>query len=302
MSNPVRLTVGKSDNKVIQQSPAPNFVGKYSKVDFDLKYLRDVKKHYKVGYLLTGGYYGAGASNLKIEKSQGTGKYKAAIMHLLPSDLSGLINTCPMASEGCKATCLNKAGHGERPAVQEGRYRRTRWLQEYPQAFLAWLSHEITKFKEVCLKEGMKPAIRLNGTSDMAWERISPWLFTDHPEVQFYDYTKIHTRFKDDVDTNFGLPANYKLTLSRSEDNETQALDHLWRGGTVAVVYKVDKKHYIPNKWHDFNVIDGDKHDFRFMDPAYSVVGLKAKGRAQKDTTGFVLRVPIPGESLAVAA
>ena len=39
--------------------------------------------------------------------------------------------------------------------------------------------------------------------------------------------------------------------------------------------------------------IDGDAHDLRFLDPASAIVYLKAKGRAKKDTSGFVLdRLP----------
>jgi hypothetical protein len=37
-------------------------------------------------------------------------------------------------------------------------------------------------------------------------------------------------------------------------------------------------------------VIDGDKHDARFLDQAGTIVGLKAKGQAKKDTTGFTVR------------
>jgi hypothetical protein len=35
-------------------------------------------------------------------------------------------------------------------------------------------------------------------------------------------------------------------------------------------------------------VINGDESDLRFLDPKGVIVGLKAKGKAKKDTTGFV--------------
>ena len=36
-------------------------------------------------------------------------------------------------------------------------------------------------------------------------------------------------------------------------------------------------------------VVNGDESDLRFLDPRNSIVGLKAKGKAKKDTTGFVV-------------
>jgi hypothetical protein len=36
--------------------------------------------------------------------------------------------------------------------------------------------------------------------------------------------------------------------------------------------------------------VDGDANDLRFLDPAGSMVWLKAKGKARADTTGFVIR------------
>jgi hypothetical protein len=38
-------------------------------------------------------------------------------------------------------------------------------------------------------------------------------------------------------------------------------------------------------------VIDGDTHDMRFLDEPNSVVGLKAKGKARQDKSGFVINV-----------
>ena len=38
-------------------------------------------------------------------------------------------------------------------------------------------------------------------------------------------------------------------------------------------------------------VINADDTDLRFLDPKGTIAGLKAKGRAKKDTSGFVRRV-----------
>ena len=55
----------------------------------------------------------------------------------------------------------------------------------------------------------------------------------------------------------------------------------------IAAVFNGD----LPDTWLDLEVIDGDIHDLRFLDPSPVIVGLKAKGRAKKDTSGFVLNV-----------
>jgi len=47
----------------------------------------------------------------------------------------------------------------------------------------------------------------------------------------------------------------------------------------------------MPNTYAGAPVVDGDASDLRFLDPDGVVVGLKAKGDAKKDTSGFVKRV-----------
>ena len=48
----------------------------------------------------------------------------------------------------------------------------------------------------------------------------------------------------------------------------------------------------LPKTWNGFQVIDGDKHDARFLDEPGTVVGLLAKGRpAKTDDRGFVVRI-----------
>jgi hypothetical protein len=45
----------------------------------------------------------------------------------------------------------------------------------------------------------------------------------------------------------------------------------------------------IPDSWEGFPTLDGDKNDLRFLDQKNSVVALKAKGKAKKDASGFVV-------------
>lgn len=55
----------------------------------------------------------------------------------------------------------------------------------------------------------------------------------------------------------------------------------------VAVVFK-DK---LPSKWMSRRVIDGDKHDLRFLDPKGVIVGLVAKGLGRKVTENSFIKV-----------
>jgi hypothetical protein len=44
-----------------------------------------------------------------------------------------------------------------------------------------------------------------------------------------------------------------------------------------------------PKTFLGLKVIDGDTHDMRFLDEDNVVVGLKAKGKAKTDYSGFVI-------------
>ena len=162
-------------------------------------------------------------ANPKIQKGTKLG-YLSFILHLAPADLSGK-ETCPKRTAGCTAACLNTAGRGgmfkrgeTTNAIQEARKRKTLFFFEERNGFMEWLVKDIELAIKQSAKKGMVPVIRLNGTSDIAWEKIrfGEWrnIFEAFPNVQFYDYTKIPGR------TNNKLPTNYHLTFSRSATND----------------------------------------------------------------------------------
>jgi hypothetical protein len=93
------------------------------------------------------------------------------------------------------------------------------------------------------------------------------------PMVQFYDYTKIPNRRN--------VPSNYHLTFSRSETNQQHVAMTQYN---VAVVFDT-----LPATYLGRTVIDGTETDLRFLDPNNVVVGLKANGKAKKDTSGFTV-------------
>lgn len=221
--------------------------------------------------------------------------YLTAIMYMTPFKSFGA-NLCPMAeTAGCIEGCLNTAGRGAMNSVQKGRARKTKWYVKDRAGFMAQLHKDLTRFQNYCDKRDIKPCVRLNGTSDIRWETIlidGQSIFDHFPAIQFYDYTKIANRKVDHI-------SNYDLTFSYSEANPAYAKQvniALERGLNIAVVFR--KKESIPKTFLNLPTIDGDKNDMRFLDPKQTVVALYAKGKARKDTSGFV----IDTQALEVAA
>ena len=149
--------------------------------------------------------------------------------------------------------------------------------------FLIQLTVDIKAAVRQAAKLGLTPVVRLNGTSDLSWEKYEVAygknIFELFPYIQFYDYTKVLGR------KVAHLP-NYHLTFSAADGNDADVARALAQGMNVAMVF--DK---VPESYMGKPVHDADEHDLRFLDPKGSIAGLKAKGRAKKDTSGFVRRV-----------
>ena len=218
--------------------------------------------------------------NTKTVKGEAMG-YMTFIMHLAPSTLSGY-NTCPMASKGCAAACLNTAGRGRFTATQEARIRKTRWFFEDRATFMAQLVKDIQAAIRKAERETMIPVFRLNGTSDIRWENVPVGgrrnIMEMFPSQTFYDYTKLQNRVN--------LPSNYHLTFSRSEENYTAVDTMMAQGYNTAIVFDS-----LPAVYNGYKVIDGTETDLRFLDPKNVIVGLLAKGKAKKDLSGFTVQI-----------
>ena len=217
-------------------------------------------------------------TNAKTKKGQKKG-YLTGILYLTPADLSGR-NVCPHASAGCKAACLYSAGRGAFDNVKSARLRKTLAFFKDKNSFVADLKADIASLVKKAEKAGMSPCVRLNGTSDIPWHNMG--IMEEFPEVPFYDYTPNKTRMIDYLDGK--LPKNYSLTFSRKEDNESACDEVMARGGNVAAVFK-----NTPETWKGKRTFNGDDSDLRFLDPRGVIVALKAKGKAKKDTSGFVI-------------
>lgn len=227
---------------------------------------------------------GADAKTIKGEKLG----YLTGIQYLAPSNSSGVINTCKSASKGCRAVCLFTAGRaGVFKMINEARIRKTKMFVENFKNYFSTLVEDITALVKKSNNDNMIPCIRLNGTSDIAWETITDngknimEMFSD---IQFYDYCKDFSRMMDYLSGKF--PTNYHLTFSRSENNDDKVAMVLANGGNVAVVF--DKE--LPSNYLGYPVVNGDISDLRFLDGKNVVVGLKSKGKARNDDSGFVVK------------
>ena len=221
--------------------------------------------------------------------------FNTYILHLAPASLSGF-NTCPKATEGCKAACLNTAGRGgmfkkgaTTNTIQEARIRKTQFFFEERAGFMEWLVADIKLAIKQSAKKGLIPVFRLNGTSDLSWEKYEVIrdgklyrnIFTAFPDVQFYDYTKVLGRKISDI-------KNYHLTFSAADGNDADVMKAIQQDYNVATVFGIKKTLPMPESYNGLPVFNGDESDLRFLDPKGVVVGLYAKGKAKKDTSGFV--------------
>lgn len=236
---------------------------------------------YGFGFLLS---FNADAKSQKSVEKFGD-KWLPLVMYLAPGRMSG-IELCPDRTPECYKTCIFTTGRGMMSPVWTARLNRAKLFANNTPVFMDRLVRELEWWNSKARKQGKRLCVRLNGTSDIAWEQVAPELFRMFSDVQFYDYTKTTDRmFKK-------LPDNYYLCLSRSEKNDEKVYEVVSNtDGNVAVVLNVKKDQPLPETMtlkDKFGmsvirpVIDGDLHDLRFMDPPDVFVGLRAKGKLQK--------------------
>jgi hypothetical protein len=232
--------------------------------------------------------------NPKVLKGMKQG-YMTYILHLAPANLSGY-ETCPKRTAGCTAACLNTAGRGgmfkkgeNTNIIQQARIRKTKMFFENRAQFMTDLVKDIELAVKQAAKKDLIPVFRLNGTSDLSFEKYEVVrngvlyrnIFAAFPETQFYDYTKVLGRKVNEV-------KNYQLTFSAADGNDADVVKAIAQGYNIATVFGIKKTLPMPDTYMGLPVFNGDESDLRFLDPKGVVVGLYAKGKAKKDESGFV--------------
>ena len=236
----------------------------------------------------------APVGNPKVAKGLAS-NYATYILHLAPANLSGY-EVCAKRTIGCTDACLNLAGRGgmfkrgeSTNVIQQARIRKTKLFFEDRAQFMQLLVADIELAIKQSVKKGFTPVFRLNGTSDIAWEKYSVVrngvsfmnIFHAFSDCIFYDYTKILGR-------KINLVSNYSLTFSAADGNDADVTKAIAQGYNVATVFGIKKGSVMPESFFGMPVFNGDDSDLRFLDPKGVVVGLYAKGKAKADTTGFV--------------
>lgn len=245
-------------------------------------------------------------TNPKVLKNDKVLDIPTAVLHLLPK----YRGTCPFAAS-CAKLCLHSAGN---PAYmrnkQTARKNRTDMFMTDRDAFMELLLIELVQFASkhhLSLQLGA----RLNGTSDIRWERESINVTLETSEYlsyrygfyveprryrnmmycfwynrgigcqeslyQFYDYTKRPDRLWDVCKID-----GYHLTMSQGSSADTfrVALDH---GFNLAAAFNIKKNAPLPETVSlnnmKFKVIDGDVTDYRPQDESQGthIVGLRLK-------------------------
>ena len=232
----------------------------------------------------------------KAVKAQGYG-YLNAIHYMAPADVAGVGDLCPSRTPGCTAACLGwysgqasmVAHDADINSVRQSRMDKARRFMKDRAAYMRDVVRSIELAERKAARMGLALCVRMNGSTDISWEGIACErdgvryrnLMDAFPHIQFVDYTKIASRMRR------ALPTNYHLTLSRTERNDATVADVVRAGGNAAVVF--DR---VPAEWQGLRVIDCDAHDLRHLDPRGVIVGLTPKVRkAKRDTSGFIVRL-----------
>ena len=218
-------------------------------------------------------------SNTKIRKTQK--EYNPFDRPLRMSSLSLYPNDeiCPGSLLAlCQEACLRSAGYGKFKNVREGRQKKTDLWLTNPNLFLELFANQLKNFQKLCDKDNLQAVHRPNTISDIEWERYGiPQLF---PRMFFYDYTKRPFRLT-------RVPENYRLMFSFSgvPGYKNQVKAALKTDAPISVVFNGP----FPKEFLGRKVIDGDRSDLINLYAGKKIIGLKAKGDAKKDKTGFVI-------------
>lgn len=223
-----------------------------------------------------------GSSSAKTIKGEKIG-YLTSICYLVPDE-----KLCPFAqSAGCFDSCLKSAGRGAFDKTQLARAKKTAFFKENQRAFMLSMAADIWSHARRAKKLGLTPLVRPNGTSDIPFENIlidSRTIFHMFAEVQFYDYTKHPSR-----NLTGKTAGNYDLTYSFSAITPKPiSIKGLTNRHNLRAAVVFQHQADIPAEFRGWQVVDGDNTDVRHLEPTGVVVALYAKGKAKRDTGGFV--------------
>ena len=250
---------------------------------------------------------------------------KTFILHLAPSKQSGIINVCPSALN-CAKLCLHHSGNKlYYPTKVKSRINKTIAFNDSQNDFMNILILNIIRnFRK---NENQLTAFRLNGTSDILFENIQIYIsvglsdfiynkfsfninsgyysnifeiFKHEKNIIMYDYTKNKREYQ-----NLLNEFNYHLTFSFDGESNKINIDRCYEAMeqniNIASVINYKKRDILPTKFYskifdiNFDCIDGDNDDMRFLDAKNKLVLLRFKKPIgikynKKDIEKFTIR------------
>lgn len=238
-----------------------------------------------------------GSSNEKqVKEADGL---RAAIIYMAPAGLAGdalkrNVATCTDHTDGCANVCLNLAGKGTFATVKAARMGKAILFLQHRKLYLQKMKHEVARLVRLAERDNLQPVLRANGTSDIPYECVAPWLYTNEDgtptALQGYEYTKNRRRYMSYLNgktlSGKPFPSNLHLTYSRDERTTASTIHEILSlGGSVAAVFRNE----LPSKWLGHVVSDATANDWRWRDKPGQIQGLIALGPAIRDTSGFVI-------------
>lgn len=184
-------------------------------------------------------------------------------------------NVCRSSTRGCRAACLHTSGRLAMAEIAKLArtvlFSMTHLTDGDYSAFWRLADAEITRNKARVAAKGKTLVVRVNGTSDV---EIPGWILRKHHDVIFSDYTK-----HEDVKLSWSLrhPNQYRVFSATENTPISQIRTLLEAGHNVVVPFDIVPKGEMITSWHGMPVIDGDKHDLRFLDEPGNIVGLRYK-------------------------
>jgi hypothetical protein len=227
----------------------------------------------------------------------------------LPTDALGAavlaaflnVDACVHATDGCRAACLNRSGHGQFDATIAGRAYRAAFLLAAPLHFVRLLVQELKRWARRFKQERVRGAVRMNVVSDHDWSVVCPellrWILRRDVfgKGAGYDYTKSadpnrHARHR---------AIGWDLSLSVACEDQLPRYFALMDAGTVnrlVVVVPVRAKKVrgayppIPETFRGRRAVSGDDHDYRPADGTGVVVLLRVKDTFGRSTVDAAVR------------
>lgn len=246
------------------------------------------------------------SANSKLRKAPGkAGRYRAIGLAMAPANYSGR-ELCAWRTAGCTLACNGFwSGMNVTISTRLALIGRALLWNNFRSLFVEKLFRELSNFDKLCARSGVLPAVRLNVSTDIVWERLLPELFTEFPTLSLYDYTKALPKHRPT------LPRNYTLCHSFNERTTSADVRDIIDSGRNVVIafdsaYAPQRKlwgalpasvRFTNDSGLDFElpVINADRHDIRLtaVDGRGVVQGLHGKsGRSRVDSavdSGFML-------------